>query len=462
MSLTSRAKGRTTLDAENASKRSVFGPFFNVFVLQLLASLLLTSHAAAQSVRTFEMGGQQWTVPSQYLVVPIPAVATTFTIRLPLPSEVHNKNPAKGGPARDSSPFLTATISTEPRLVDGALLKHYERSILHCETCSGYSSLGGLDFSNYNGADLPPFKNGEPFNLYVNGPADVPRFVVCHFDSLTGKPLPCEVSETINAGKFFLDYRLPPEYAAETFALDSGLKTVIGSFQSSWHAASSTTPSLLSQPTNCWRPQPGSDGARLVDLLIGPQHVEIPIAYGSFGSFSPTQQIIEIYLTLPNLQPVSPTDMSPLLATGFYHYTHIYISYNDRALFMHPSLTAAGDMKSLFNDETPLGSNAILPYKMYKEHPNYYDIGEDELYYSADPQKTFSTFPPSDFRCSSFAPGASADCEFQVSLGLSSKISNKPDAGLDVAYSFSKDYFSQIPFINSCLLQIIQSILPNH
>ncbi len=96
MRLTPRGKGERTLKAENASKRSAFGPFLNVFVLQLLASLVLTSYADAQSVRTFEIGGQQWTVPNQYLVNPVPAVATTFTIRLPLPSEVNNKNPAKG------------------------------------------------------------------------------------------------------------------------------------------------------------------------------------------------------------------------------------------------------------------------------------------------------------------------------------------------------------------------------
>jgi len=96
MRLTSRAKGRTTLDAENTSKRSAFGPFFDVFVLPLLASVVLTSYADAQSARAFEMGGQQWPVPNQYLVNPVPAVATRFTIRLPLPSEVNNKNPAKG------------------------------------------------------------------------------------------------------------------------------------------------------------------------------------------------------------------------------------------------------------------------------------------------------------------------------------------------------------------------------
>jgi hypothetical protein len=138
------------------------------------------------------------------------------------------------------------------------------------------------------------------------------------------------------------------------------------------------------------------------------------------------------------------------------------VSYNDDEMEMHPELTAPSDIFSLFNQETRIADNTILPYETFKEYPDWYFGGVDELFYSADPRTTFSTFPPSFFHCNLFAPGVDAFCEFDVILGLTPKIASKPNAGIDVNYVFSRDYFSQIPAINRCLKDFFTSIMSTH
>jgi hypothetical protein len=70
---------------------------------------------------------------------------------------------------------------------------------------------------------------------------------------------------------------------------------------------------------------------------------------------------------------------------------------------------------------------------------------------------TFSSFPPPYFRCYEPGPKLSPGCQFEVIEPTKIKVQDYPYAGYTLLYDFSRDYFSEIPFINGCVKQLFDN-----
>ena len=201
---------------------------------------------------------------------------------------------------------------------------------------------------------------------------------------------------------------------------------------------------------------PGTVGAETIPLKFGPDLWHIPKAYGATFGSNQTQGTnvngFNIFLKLPDLEPVLASDPSPLEIHGHGDYISISFSYDNRFGAIggiKPTVAPDGHLTMPF--ERYVTQNKFINYEELTsnglpDNAMYWSTGQ-VWFISNDTSSTSNSFPPQSFWCNAFYPGQSAGCELSVVKPPKSTVIGH----YLISYSFSRDYFSQIASISSCM-----------
>lgn len=416
------------------------------------------------NVAGVQFSGVHWKIPNAYISAPYYALSPPpfFILRMELPSlsplkaSEHNA----GNLSDQGVPILSATVNYDPDAVVGqALLDRFmSKAITDCSTCVANTSIGGKGFTDYPTGSLPTNPGTDtsntPFNLYVNTTPNGNFFFVCYYE-LSGKPVHCEVKEKLDNG-LILTYWFPQEEVSRIFSIDAKLRVLLASFQV---PEPTISPAVLEQSTErqpCWSPQPNTDDAETIPLKIGPDTWQIPRAYAAtFGSNQTQDQQVngfQLFLKLPDLEPISANDPSPIEIHGHGNYVSIFFSYDNRfgaVSGIKPVIGPDGHLVAQF--ERYIGPNNFINYEELGNNglpanSIYWSTGGISLI-SNDPTASSNSFPPQYFTCGAFFPGLNAGCQLDV---LRAPKSTSVGHYL-ISYDFSRDYFSQINSISICV-----------
>ncbi|WP_234731422.1 hypothetical protein, partial [Acidocella facilis] len=323
-------------------------------------------------------------------------------------------------------------------------------------------------YSDYAGANPYQQTSGRPaFNLYVLRTASGTWFAACFF----GKPisynkplpvLPCQVEENLRPG-LTLNYTFPPDYLAIAPKIDSLLRAILVAFGSPEPNKKIAT--ILQQtkaPLQCWVPP---SNTRVFSLVMGNHTWSIPAAYAeTAGGRQWNENTVgefTIFLKLPNLEPLTPMDPSPLTIHGPGPYTLLQFSFSLMVLYGPSGGTNSGGpvppIPVIKNERfmrrlTKVRSHAYYDYDLYKGM-----IG-NETYVSTDLTKTSATFPPDMFECEPFVPGRGSSCKFSLALPSGHEEPNQPYAGFNLFYTVPRENFSQLIPISKCVGHLFHRI----
>jgi hypothetical protein len=418
----------------------------------------------------FRLGGVQWQVPIDLVTskstVGAAQHSVLLTFELPSFTPVNSNDFANSYPD-DDKPIISVMITDDPNVPFGQkLLDKLMAKVANCGNCAGDSALGGKQYTNYEDGLEPGWRwsNGVPYNLYVNRTPAGNWFAVCYFKPNLA-PLPCEVTERLSTS-LIITYKFPQEYLAQAFVLGAKVRLQLAQYQSPPSPPSQADVALARPQPSCWAPPAGSLAAQTIPLRVGPQQWHIPRAYAAtFGSNqtqNPLIQGFQIFLKLPDLQPVTARDPSPYEILGPGQYITIGISYDGRPGAGGSIAKPGPGGKMQFPLLQYIGRSSFLDYEEFVDEgitrDLYYDRGEYLWFISPDPARTPNTFPPQYFICNQFSPGSGMTCKFDVwkSVKSTGSVNTEPGAYL-ISYWFSRAYLSQMETINKCVGKLYES-----
>lgn len=456
------------IQSKKKSLRYLWRPILRA-VLFLGLPLANMSAAMAGSLQTFNLDGVSWHVPAEFVYVS-PTTngdARSFSLRYELPNfSAVNLADFKGVYPEDDRPILTVEVSYNQNSPAPATLlnKYIAEAEKDCPSCTNSpSSVGGTEYATFNGrmGPAPYSPDGVLFRLYEY-PNSNRQFSICQFGHDLA-PLECEMKQKISTEAILTIY-FPIEFVTEGPDLMSHMVRLFDSYQATNKQGSAITDNLINVKPMCWHPAPGTAGADTIPLKIGPETWRIPRAYGStFGlnrTTNPMYDSISFWLKLPDLEPLSSADPSPVVIRGSGNYISITIGYDSRK-WNDPG--KSGSIANWIKSNNYIGKNAFINYFEYQSLSGKSDLALNFLYRDSvdfiknNDMLNLTVFPPEWFQCNQFGSAPNPLCQFRVSEFLMSNGKINYDLGrYDIQYSFSRDYFSQIKAINACMENLYQ------
>jgi hypothetical protein len=442
---------------------SVYKNTLSAVGIGMVIALSQIPAAQAASTTTVLLGGTVWRIPSQFIDSQsspkkgFNSVSLSFELPDFTPVNVAHFS---GVNPKEDRPVLTAIISDNPNVEVGAsLLKTYiSEAETACPKCvTDPSSLGGREYATWDAIGSPPSLSAKDglFRLY-EFPSSGEYFAICRFAANLA-PRPCEMVETLST-KLSVKIDFPVEYLSQGIALTKAVSDRLADY-SSGPDASDRWPSPL-PPLICWEPSVGSLGAEMIPLKFGPEVWHIPRAFGDTFGQNQTQDSrynsFNIWLKLPDLEPLTPNDPSPMVIAGPGQYISIWFEYNDRPW--------ASETKQEFLQRYLLGlhhvsRNAFLPYEEYQPGPEqeknklYLEYGPIS-FVSDNQRQTDMTFPPDVFTCYQYGSVPNPGCSLDVVEPTEQKSPDKYAGTYEVSYDFSRIYFSQINEVSGCVQRL--------
>jgi len=430
--------------------------------------VLLRQIPAAQAASTTNvlLGGTVWRIPSQVIDSQSSPKkgfnSVSLSFELPDFTPVNEAHFSGVNPKEDR-PIVTAIISDDPKAQVGApLLKTYiSEAQIACPKCvTDPSSLGGIEYASWDAIGAPPSLSEKDglFRLY-EFPSSDGQFAICRFAANLAT-LPCETVIRLNT-KLTVKIDFPIEYLSQGIALVKAVSERLAGY-SAGPRAIDRLPTAFPPPVICWEPVPGSQGAVTVPLKFGPETWHIPLAFGATFGQNQTQasryNSFDIWLKLPDLEPLTATDPSPIVIAGQGKYIYISFEYNNSKW---NSETRNDSLKRYLLGLHQVSRNAFFSYEEYQGgvsdslHDPYSEEGPTFLV-SDDTNQNSSTFPPEQVMCYLYSAVPSPGCVFDVIAPINQISPNQYAGTYLVHYDYSLDYFSQLISINSCVQKLYQ------
>ena len=432
--------------------------------------VLLRQIPAAQAASTTNvlLDGTVWRIPSQFIDSQSSSEKGFHTVSLGF--ELPNFTPVdvasfSGVNPKEDRPVVTAIISDNPNVQVGAsLLKTYiSEAVTACPKCvTDPSSLGGREYATWDSIGAPPslsVKDGL-FRLY-EFPSSGGQFAICRFAAdLATRP--CEMVETLNT-KLTVKIDFPVEYLSQGITVVTAVKDLLAAYSRHPGTPNHLSSSAFLLPVKCWEPEPGSQSAENIPLKFGHETWQIPAAFGETFGQNQTQDSrynsFNIWLKLPDLEPVTADDPSPMVIAGPGKYISIWFEYSDR---LWVSKTKQEFLKRYLLGLYHVGKNAFLPYEEYQGgtaqgvNEPYLEYGPTS-FISADQRQTSMTFPPEVFTCYQYGGVPNPGCSLDVIEPTEKRGPNEYAGIYDIEYDFPRTYFSQISAISACVQKLYQT-----